>query len=104
MAKCEIKNIVSILLMIILVVAQAYGSPVPSTSSVKRNLICVGQCGLKCIPVIQFPPVYAACVSTCGLLICHKVSSKSAYGCATTCVMSKSVNVNKGIFSWNLIS
>ena len=102
MAKCEIKNIVSILLMIILVVAQADGSPV--LSSTKRDIICVAECALECVGLIEQAPIYAACVTACGLLKCHKVSSKSVYGCATTCVISKSVNIDKGIFTWTLIS
>lgn len=102
MAKSENKSLVSILVMILLVVAQAYGSLVPS--SAKQDIICVGKCSLKCIRLIKFPPIYAACVAACGLLKCHKVSSKSAYGCATTCAISKSINVNNGISTWTLIS
>ncbi|WJX24402.1 hypothetical protein P8452_13511 [Trifolium repens] len=102
MAKCEIKNIVSVLVMIVLVVAQTYGSPV--TPSPKQDIICVGECALECVGLIEEAPIYAACIAACGLLKCHKVSSKSAYSCATTCIISKSIKVNTDARSVNAIA
>lgn len=102
MAKFEIKNIVLIWVTVMLVVVEAYGSPV--LSSGKEYAICLGECGLQCLGLIAIEPAYLACSTACGLLKCQKVSSKSAYGCATTCAISKSINVNTGIFTWTIFS
>ncbi|WJX28501.1 hypothetical protein P8452_17209 [Trifolium repens] len=88
--------------MIVLVVAQAYGSPV--TPSPKQDIICVGECALECVDLIEEAPIYAACVAACELLKCHKVSSKSAYSCATTCIISKSINFNTDARGVNVIA
>lgn len=97
MAKCEMKSIVTVfLVLMMLVFAQAGDSPPPSAASV---ILCVGECGLKCRPVFEIIEVYAACVAVCGLK-CHKKQSKAAYDCTTSCALSKSIDANTGIYSY----
>jgi hypothetical protein len=99
MAKFEIKNIV-LISMIMLVVVEADGSPV--LSSTKQDIVCLGECSLECLGLIATEPAYAACVIACGVLKCQKVSSKSVYGCATSCAISKTININTGISTWTI--
>lgn len=97
MAKGEMKSIVTIfLVLMMLAFAQAGDSPLDSAGSV---ILCVGECGLKCRPLIEIIEAYAACVAVCGLK-CHKKPSKAAYDCTTSCALSKSIDANTGIYSY----
>lgn len=110
MAKCEMKKIVSILVLIMFVVAQADDSP-PSSSSSRElfsmsTIGCVGNCASRqCRALRRFIHVYAACTAGCGVVQCsgvsataaNEMSSTATYDCATSCAISKSRNVHTGI-------
>jgi hypothetical protein len=107
MEKCEIKKIVSIVMVIMLVVAQADDTPLPSSPSYQTTseAICLAKCGLHCIRFIRIVPLYSGCVAACGLLKCrHKVSSKVVYDCVTNCAVSKSNNFNTGKYIFPIVS
>jgi len=104
MTMYEIKKIISILMMMIVVV-QADNSP-PSLSpphNPTHVITCIGECGILCSKMSGEISSYATCVASCGLL-CLEVASKSVYDCATSCVISKSINVNTGIHTFTFIS
>jgi hypothetical protein len=105
MEKCEMKKNVTILMMIILVVAQADESPSPSSPPHRTvgEIICLGKCALKCKRFLRIKPLYVGCVGACALLKCHKVSSKAAYDCAINCVISKSNNFNTGKYDFSIV-
>ncbi|KEH16171.1 hypothetical protein MtrunA17_Chr2g0301401 [Medicago truncatula] len=106
MEKFEMKNIVSILMITMLVVAQADDTFSPSLPSYERTreAICLVKCGLKCRRWIIIKPVYIACVAVCGLSKCrHKLSSKVVYDCATNCAISKSNYFNSDARGVNVI-
>lgn len=109
MAKSEMKKIVSILVMVMFVVAQADDSP-PSSLTPElfsmSTIGCVGNCATRqCRAMRRSIHFYAACTAGCGVLQCSGVSSTAAnemsstatYDCATNCAISKSVNVHTGI-------
>ncbi|KEH37598.1 Thionin related (TAP1) [Medicago truncatula] len=105
MANYEMKKIVSIMVMIMFVVAQADDSlPMSSTpelSSISSTIGCLCKCASQCRLVRMFMGAYAACTAGCGVVKCsgvstiadNKVSLIAAYDCATNCAVSKSNNV-----------
>lgn len=104
MAKYEIKTIVSIFVMMIFVVSQADDSLTPSSTpqiSISE-IICLGKCALECSNKLGEIQSYVACVVGCGLP-CLEVTSNDAYNCATSCAISKSINVNTGIHIFTFI-
>ena len=101
------KKIVSILMIIMLVVAQADDTPSPSSPfyQTTSEASCLAECGLQCIRFIRIVPLYSGCVAVCGLSKCrHKVSSKLVYDCATNCAISKSNNFNTGKYIFHMVS
>ena len=77
MAKSEMKKIVAIMVMIMLVFAQADDYPPPSSNSAIGTDICFEKCALKCKHYFNIGQLYIACLDTCRSK-CHNKSSTVA--------------------------
>lgn len=100
MAKIEMKKSVEIMVLFMLVFAQADDSLPPSSSkSAIGYFFCRAECDLKCAPLPTL--LRKACLFGCNAT-CHKLTSKAAYECAHSCALAKSFNV-KGSHTLTLI-
>jgi len=104
MTMCKIKTFVSIFMMMMLVVSHADDSPLPSSlpNISISEIICLGKCGFQCSKLLGEIQSFVACFAACGYT-CLDVTSKSAYDCATSCAISKSINDNTGIHTYTFI-
>jgi len=93
MARSERKQIVLVLVMMMVVVAQANDYAHEESFA---GGICALKCPFKCKGNIFH---YATCLATCELL-CTQKTSKADYDCATNCVIFKSVKADNGIFTF----
>ena len=102
MAVSELRKGVVIMVMLMLVIAQAdenHPSPqvVPPPIVPLGRFTCSAKCAIDCNPFKGSTVDFGACMYTCIKNCFHGSPSNVVYDCITGCALTKSIDSNNGI-------